>query len=98
MADYAADVLALADHVGWSSFRVFSISFGGMIALELAVTNPERVERLALLSTSSGGAGGASYPLHELPPVTTPEAFGAILRRDVASWAEVVRRSGATVD
>jgi tripartite-type tricarboxylate transporter receptor subunit TctC len=32
------------------------------------------------------------------PPVTTPEAFGAILRRDVASWAEVVRRSGATVD
>ena len=31
-------------------------------------------------------------------PVTTPEAFAAIQRRDVASWAEVVRRSGATVD
>jgi tripartite-type tricarboxylate transporter receptor subunit TctC len=31
-------------------------------------------------------------------PVTTPEAFAAIQRRDVASWAEVVRRSGAKVD
>ena len=31
-------------------------------------------------------------------PVNTPEAFAAIQRRDVASWAEVVRRSGATVD
>ena len=79
MADYAADVLALADHVGWSSFRVFSISFGGMIALELAVTNPERVERLALLSTSPGGAGGSSYPLHELPPVNTREGWAAVI-------------------
>ncbi len=31
-------------------------------------------------------------------PVNTPEAFAAIQRRDVATWAEVVRRSGATVD
>jgi pimeloyl-ACP methyl ester carboxylesterase len=88
MADYAADVAALADHVGWSRFGVFSISFGGMIALELAVTNPERVERLALLSTSSGGAGGASYPLHELPPVTTPEGWAAI--RPLIDTREVV--------
>lgn len=31
-------------------------------------------------------------------PVNTPEGFAAIQRRDVATWAEVVRRSGATVD
>ncbi len=66
MADYAADALALLDHVGWASCRVVGISFGGMVAQELAVTAPERVERLALLCTSPGGAGGASYPLHEL--------------------------------
>ena len=36
------------------------------VAQELAVTVPERVERLALLCTSPGGAGGSSYPLHEL--------------------------------
>lgn len=32
------------------------------------------------------------------PPVRTPTEFAAIQRRDVASWAEIVRRSGATVD
>jgi pimeloyl-ACP methyl ester carboxylesterase len=37
-----------------------------MVAQELAVTAPARVERLALLCTSPGGAGGSSYPLHEL--------------------------------
>ena len=31
-------------------------------------------------------------------PVHTPAQFAAIQRRDVATWAEVVRRSGATVD
>ncbi|MBL8778967.1 MAG: alpha/beta fold hydrolase [Acidimicrobiales bacterium] len=66
MADYAADAIALLDHVGWERCRVLGISFGGMVAQELAVTVPERVERLALLCTSPGGEGGSSYPLHEL--------------------------------
>ena len=33
-----------------------------------------------------------------LPPVNTPAGFAEIQRRDIARWAEVVRRSGATVD
>lgn len=66
MPDYAADAVALLDHLGWASCRVVGVSFGGMVAQELAVTWPERVERLALVCTSPGGAGGASYPLHEL--------------------------------
>jgi 3-oxoadipate enol-lactonase len=66
MADYAADALALVDHVGWERFAVIGISFGGMVAQEFAVTHPDRVERLALLCTSPGGDGGASYPLHTL--------------------------------
>lgn len=73
MADYAADAAALLDHVGWERCRVVGISFGGMVALELAVTWPERVERLALLCTSAGGAGGASYPLHELADLADDE-------------------------
>ena len=32
------------------------------------------------------------------PPVFTPAEFAAIQRRDIASWAEIVRRSGASVD
>ena len=47
MAGYAADAAALLDHVGWDRTRVIGVSFGGMVAQELAVTWPERVERLA---------------------------------------------------
>lgn len=66
MADYAADAVGLLDHVGWDTCRVLGISFGGMVAQELAVTAPERIERLCLACTSPGGAGGSSSPLHTL--------------------------------
>jgi len=73
MADYAADAVALLDHVGWDTALVAGVSFGGMVAQELAVTVPDRIERLALLCTSPGGAGGASYPLHELASLAEHE-------------------------
>ena len=73
MASYAADGAALLDHAGWPTARLFGISFGGMVAQELAVTWPERAERLALLCTSPGGEGGSSYPLHELDSLAPDE-------------------------
>lgn len=82
MADYARDAGALLDHVGWSTARVFGISFGGMVAQELAVTWSERIERLALLCTSPGGAGGSSYPLHTV--ATLPPAEQNALRLHLA--------------
>ncbi|HEU4842457.1 MAG TPA: alpha/beta hydrolase [Ilumatobacteraceae bacterium] len=74
MADYAADAAALLDHVGWDRCAVVGISFGGMVAQELAVTWPERLTRLALVCTSPGGPGRASYPLHELAELPPAEA------------------------
>jgi 3-oxoadipate enol-lactonase len=73
MADLAADALALTRHLGWDRFRLAGISFGGMVAQELAVTAPERIERLALLCTSPGGAGGSSYPLDTLTDLPLEE-------------------------
>ncbi len=70
MADYARDAIAVADYLGWPTFRLAGVSFGGMVAQEVAVTWPERIERLALCCTSPGGAGGASYPLHDLALLT----------------------------
>jgi 3-oxoadipate enol-lactonase len=66
MADFADDAAALLAHVGWDRAHVMGVSFGGMVAQELAIRHPGPVDRLVLCCTSSGGAGGASYPLHEL--------------------------------
>ncbi len=71
MADYAGDAAGLLEALGWDSCPVMGVSFGGMVAQEMALTYPERLERLVLACTSSGGRGGASYPIHEfdgLPP------------------------------
>jgi pimeloyl-ACP methyl ester carboxylesterase len=79
MADYAADAAAVLDHVGLAWCRIMGVSFGGMVAQELAVTWPERVERLALLCTSPGGTAGASYPLHEVADLPPAERSATML-------------------
>lgn len=66
MADYAHDAASLLDAQGWEAALVIGVSFGGMVAQELALRHPGRVTRLVLACTSPGGAGGASFPFHEI--------------------------------
>jgi 3-oxoadipate enol-lactonase len=66
MADYANDAAALMADQGWDEALVIGVSFGGMVAQELAIRHPGRVKRLVLACTSPGGEGGASFPFHEI--------------------------------
>ena len=88
MADLAADAAGLLEIAGWDICRVLGVSFGGMVAQEFAVTNPERVERLALACTSAGGGGGSSYPLHKLQELPPQERAAAQLKLADSRWDE----------
>ena len=91
MADYADDAARLLDHIGWASARVIGVSFGGMVAQEFVLRHPKKVERLVLACTSPGGAGGASFPFHEIEHMGREERARHMIgvsdtRRD-AAWA-----------
>ena len=63
--DYSLDswrrhLLGFADALGLGTFSLVGNSFGGGLALSLAVHEPERVERLVLM-----GACGVSFPITE---------------------------------
>jgi len=90
MADYADDAAALMDFVGWERARVIGVSFGGMVAQELVLRHPAKVERVVLACTSPGGAGGASYPFHDIQHLKGEERARFLIpvsdtRRD-AAW------------
>ena len=53
-------------------------------AVNRAILEPRTKELLFTLGSEGGGG--------------TPEAFGELIRRDSAKWAEVIKRSGAKID
>ncbi|HEV7726196.1 MAG TPA: 3-oxoadipate enol-lactonase [Modestobacter sp.] len=61
MADLAADVLALLDDLGVQRFSYAGVSIGGAIGQQLALTVPERVEKLALIATAAQFADPPSW-------------------------------------
>lgn len=92
MEDYAADAAAMIGEAGWESAHVIGVSFGGMVAQELAIRFPGRVKKLVLACTSPGGEGGASYPFHTIAHLSPEEHARhmipiADMRHD-AAWAE----------
>lgn len=66
VAIFAADLLGLVDALGWSSFSLLGHSMGGMVAQEMALDLPERVERLVLMDTHHGAVGGLDPAIVEM--------------------------------
>lgn len=53
LAQLAGDAVAAMDAAGLDKAAIAGVSLGGMIAMELALTRPERVSALALICTSA---------------------------------------------
>lgn len=66
MEDYSKDAIALLDKLGIEQVHLVGVSFGGMVALHIALQFPERMKKIVLCCTSPGGAF-ASFPFHDLP-------------------------------
>lgn len=93
MADFAHDALRLCDHVGWKRLLLLGVSFGGMVAQEIALSGGARIRRLVLACTSPGGAGRASAPLHEvyrLPATERAERLASYT--DIRTATDALRR------
>ena len=61
MADLAGDVLALLDRLGIDRFSYAGVSIGGAIGLQLALTTPDRLERLAIIASAARFADPPSW-------------------------------------
>ena len=93
--DMAADAVSVLDAAGTPRAHVYGMSLGGMIAQELALTHPHRVERLVLAATSAGGSAAtapdeltlgflerrAQMPLEEAAWASVPYLYSARTRR-----------------
>lgn len=55
MATFVEDATALLDELGIERAHLYGQSFGGMVALELAIAHPDRVQTLILAATHAGG-------------------------------------------
>jgi 3-oxoadipate enol-lactonase len=84
-AAMADDAVAVLDAAAVPRAHVYGISLGGMIAQEIALRHPDRVERLVLGATTSGGDGAA------LADRETLEFFQrrAQMPAEEAAWASV---------
>jgi 3-oxoadipate enol-lactonase len=61
IADLAADVLAVLERLGVERFSYAGVSIGGAIGQQLALTVPERVEKLTLIATAAQFADPPSW-------------------------------------
>lgn len=100
---YHDDLLAVLDALGIRSASLVGCSFGGSVALDLALTAPDRVDRLVLVGSRPGGAEPAEDLEADRLAAQVDAAFdaGDFARAnalEVGQWVNGPRRDPTTVD
>lgn len=62
VGELSGDAASVLDEAGVERAHVLGTSLGGMVALQLALDQPERVDKLVLACTTPGGNGAAPMP------------------------------------
>jgi pimeloyl-ACP methyl ester carboxylesterase len=94
VADMAADVVAVLDGAGIRQAHVLGVSLGGMVAQELAIDHPGRVDALVLVSTTPGWPFAYPMPAASLRLITTEGSMTreVALRRHVENALSALGR------
>jgi 3-oxoadipate enol-lactonase len=85
ISDLGRDVLALVDGLGIERFSYVGMSLGGMTGMWVASEAPQRVDRLALISTSA--ALGAPDAWHGRADAVRTGGMASIVDAVVARWS-----------
>jgi pimeloyl-ACP methyl ester carboxylesterase len=82
LVDFAASLLALADHLGLDRFSLMGVSYGTLPGLALTATAPRRLERTGLFGPLLPGSWMDGRP----------ELLKGVRRNDAALWAIARKR------
>jgi 3-oxoadipate enol-lactonase len=96
VADMAMDVTAVLDRSRISRAHVLGASLGGMVAQELAIRFPQRVDRLVLACTTPGWPYGYPMPRASVQRMTEAASLPAEVRwrqtpsKPIPNWSIVL--------
>jgi 3-oxoadipate enol-lactonase len=88
VAEMSADAVQVLDEAGVERAHVVGTSLGGMVAQELALTYPDRVDRLVLACTTPGGSKA-----HPMPQTTVALLAEAVTLEPVVALRRFVENA-----